>query len=145
MPTFLKYPLNITSGRIERTDSLKESLDASMKLIVETPLRESIGSPSFGFVFNNPRFEIFNESEGLIHSCTEDALHEKKLSGSSKNMNTFAADLKQAIARYEPRLANVKVAMTYIREEKKIHFNIRADILPDMTEYQYTTSIKAWN
>ena len=59
-------------------------------------------------------------------------------------INTYAAELQQAIIQYEPRLQDVKVSMTYIREEKTIYTTVDALISTTQEPYQFTTTIKVW-
>ena len=68
-----------------------------------------------------------------------------KMSGSSKNINTFASELKEAIAKYEPRLSDVSTTMTYVREEKKIYVAVKGVIVETGKDYQYQTIIRIWN
>ena len=145
MAAYLSYPLSIKNGRFGRTPDLKASIDASLDLLVSTPVMESVCCPLFGFVFNNYRFESFNENEGTVRSSASERGYGRKISGSSINVNTFASALKQAIEDFEPRLGNVKVAMSYVREERKIYINVRGEIKAKEAEYSYDTTIKAWN
>lgn len=135
-----------------RTDNLA-SVNNFIDLIIATPKGAFVCDPNFGFTFTNLRFEIFNELEERINKSdlsayeTSDEVESygKKISGSSKNSNTFAKDLQSAIERYEPRLENVEVTMSYIKVEKLVKIHIKANLLPNGEEYAYETSIGAWN
>ena len=83
-----------------------------------------------------------DEESSDVHT-TE--LYEKKISGSSKNLNTFAAELKESIRKYEKRLQNPTVSMTYIREERLIYVTVKGIIAVSGEKYQYTTTIRIWN
>ena len=107
--TNILLPLQITAGKLSTTEKVMKSIDSFLSLLITTSQNESISARKFGFVFNNLRFEIFNENEGVVYdsSLEEDAgeelgpdIYEKKISGSSKNLNTFAAELKEAIIKY---------------------------------------------
>ena len=116
---------------------------------MSTPCQSCVADHQFGFIFNNLKFEIFNENEGVIYnSATEEEnleLYDKKVSGSSKSVNTFAIELKKAIETYEKRLTNVSVMMSYIKNLKKIHVNIEGTLLETNEAYKYTTSLNIWN
>lgn len=150
---FIQLPLQIADKGLQKADTTVKSINAFLSLLLSTPCNSCVSDPDFGFVFNNLRFEIFNESEGVVYD-SEDVSHDnnnpadlyvKKISGSSKNLNTFAAELKRAIETYEKRLANVAVSMTYIREAKNIYVTVRGYIPAEEKDYQYTTNIKIWN
>ena len=72
-------------------------------------------------------------------------IYDKKISGSSKSINTFAAELKAAIEKYETRLENIAVAMTYIREERQIYITVKGIIADTKEEYIYNQTIRVWN
>ena len=146
-------PLQISKRGLGETSNPKDAIDQLLKLLMGTPCYSSVADPQFGFVFNNMRFEIFNENEGVIYNSSEspyifegqEGLYNKKITGSSKNLNTFAAELKNTIGRYEKRLANVSVSMTYIREERKIYVTVKGTIRETGADYLYTTTINVWN
>ena len=102
----LKIPLEISGKGLLREDNLKQSIDSSVNMILTTHQYSTPADPHYGFVFMNMRFEIFNENEGVVyHQGGADRrglanMYEKKISGSSKNLNTFAAELKDTIATY---------------------------------------------
>lgn len=147
----LALPLSINKKGFAREENLKRSLDQSVQLLLTTPRFSTPADLHFGFIFNNLRFEIFNEHEGVVYNTanTEEAhgitgLYDKKISGSSKNLNTFAAELKDALAEYEKRLLNVTVTMTYIREERQIYVTVKGVMANVQKEYTYTTTINVW-
>lgn len=127
----------------------KEAIDAFIELLLTTPCQSCVADRQFGFIFNNLKFEIFNENEGVIYnSATEEEdlrLYDKKISGSSKSVNTFAIELKNSIETYEKRLTNVSVTMSYIKNLKKIHVYIEGTLLETNEAYKYTTSLNIWN
>lgn len=150
---FIHLPLQVADGQLTKADTTTASINAFLSMLLTTPCGSSVADPDFGFVFNNLRFEIFNENEGVVYD-SEDVVHDtsnpadlyvKKISGSSKNLNTFAAELKHAIETYEKRLTGVSVSMTYIREAKDIYVTVRGFIPAEEKDYQYTTNIKIWN
>ena len=147
----LSLPLTITPEGLSRENDLRQSLNQSMQLLLTTPRFSTPADLRFGFVFNNLRFEIFNEHEGVVYdsgiveeSHGIEGLYDKKISGTSKNLNTFAAELRDALARYEQRLSNPSVTMTYIREERRIYVTIKGIIADTRETYTYTTTLRVW-
>lgn len=143
----IRIPLMVHKNRLVKDDYLKESIDSHIEMLLTTPEGGCISDPEFGFIFNNLRFEIFDENEGVVLNTGMDrsAIYEKKISGSSRNVNTFAVELKQKIEKYEQRLSGVGVTMSYIREHRKIYITVRGTILETQTEYQYQTRLDVWN
>ena len=132
----ITLPLHIHHGRIDRTDATADAITAYLTLLVGSTRYLTAPDPSFGFAFNNFKFENVNEREGVVY--------DRKLSGSSKNINTFAAELQKTIMQHEPRLQDIKVSMTYMREEKKIYTTVDAVISATQEPYQFSTTIKVW-
>ena len=147
----LTIPLEVKGQRLAREEHIKKAIDEWLNLILTTQQYSTPADPQFGFVFVNLRFEIFNESEGVVYNSGgsedvhgQDGLYDKKISGSSKNLNTFAAELREVIDSYEKRLGNVAVTMTYIREERLIYVTIKGTIIKTKEPYTYTTTISVW-
>ena len=148
----LQLPLTITPEGLSRENDLRQSLNQSMQLLLTTPRFSTPADLRFGFVFCNLRFEIFNEHEGVVYdsgiveeSHGIEGLYDKKISGSSKSINTFAAELKTAIMKYEQRLDDISVSMTYIREERKIYITVKGMIASSKEDYVFNKVIKVWN
>ena len=102
--TSIRIPLQLTKKGIRVNDKQKEAIDAVIYLIITTERFSTPADPQFGFVFNNLRFEMFNENEGVVYDSGDtdsmsniQNIYDKKISGSSKSINTFAAELKAAI------------------------------------------------
>jgi predicted component of type VI protein secretion system len=96
------------------------------------------------------RFEIFNEREGVIFNSVENEendndLYSKKISGNSRNLNTFATDLKEVIMQYEPRLEDIATTMSYVRSERKVYITVTGIISESKEKYQFETTLKIWN
>lgn len=142
-------PLQIEKGQLAQAKNLKEAIDTFIELLLTTPCQSCVADRQFGFIFNNLKFEIFNENEGVIYnSATEEEdleLYDKKVFGSSRSVNTFAIELKKAIETYEKRLTNISVTMSYIKNLKKIHVNIEGTLRETNEAYKYTTSLNIWN
>ena len=150
--TNISIPLQLTAKGLQRDDDLKRSIDANVYLIITTERFSTPADPQFGFVFNNLRFEMFNENEGVVFDSGDtdtmsniQGAYDKKISGSSKSINTFAAELKTAITKYENRLERISVSMTYIREERLIYITVKGVIVSTKEDYIYDQTIKVWN
>ena len=143
----VRIPLGVQKGRLWKAQDMKTSIDSYIELLMTTPEGGCVSDPEFGFIFNNLRFEIFDENEGVVlnSDLEHSAIYEKKISGSSRNINTFAVELKRLIEKYEKRLSDVLVTMSYIREHRKIYITVRGTILETQTEYQYQTRLDVWN
>jgi hypothetical protein len=148
----ISIPLQLTAKGLQRDDDLKRSIDANVYLIITTERFSTPADPQFGFVFNNLRFEMFNENEGVVYDSGDtdtmsniQGAYDKKISGSSKSINTFAAELKTAISKYEDRLENISVSMTYIREERLNYITVKGVIISTKEDYIYDQTIKVWN
>ena len=144
-------PLDIIGGIIMRTDNVKESIDSFLEILLTSACGDCSIDPEFGFIFNNMRFEIFDEHEGVIYNSGDTIydrgikdVYNKKISGSSKNMNTFAAELKEVVKNYEKRLSDVAVTMTYIREERLIYVTIKGVIIQTKEDYVFTSTLRVW-
>ena len=95
---------------------------------------------------------MFNENEGVVFDSGDtdtmnnlQGLYEKKISGSSRSINTFAAELKAAIGQYEKRLDKISVSMTYIREERLIYITVKGTIISTGEDYKYDQTIRVWS
>ena len=148
---FLSIPLQVKKKGFAREKSLKKSLDESLYMLLTTPRYNNMSDPEYGFIFNNMRFEIFDEHEGVIYNSGDTIydrgikdVYTKKISGSSKNMNTFAAELKEVVKNYEKRLSDVAVTMTYIREERLIYVTIKGVIIQTKEDYVFTSTLRVW-
>ena len=147
----LVSPLEIVMGSISRTDSPKKSIDAFLEILLTSACGDSCIDPEFGFIFNNMRFGIFNEREGtILNSMTDDGeedndIYSKKVSGNSKNINTFATDLKEVIMKYEQRLTDVAATMSYVRDERKIYITVTGVIIDTQEKYKFDTTLKIWS
>ena len=150
--TSISIPLQLTNKGLGRFDKEKDSIDAVIHLIITTERFSTPADPQFGFVFNNLRFEMFNENEGVVYDSGDtdtmnniQNIYDKKISGSSKSINTFAAELKTSIEKYEKRLMDIAVSMTYIREERQIYITVKGTIVDTKEDYSYNQTIRIWN
>lgn len=145
-------PLQITKDGVLMESSLKKAIDRSLALLLQTACYSWAADPEYGFLLKNLRFEIFNESEGTIYNSYSKStdpqyhrpIYSMKVTGTSKNLSTFAAELKDSIVRYEPRLEEVSTALTYIREERNVYVSVKGVIVETGEDYQYETIIRIW-
>ncbi|MCF0166740.1 MAG: GPW/gp25 family protein [Bacteroidales bacterium] len=145
----LQLPLRIHKGNFVRSRTEDESVRDNIELIITTPLGEMVTDPQFGFVLNNMRFESFDETSGTIRGSVDeergwDYLYSIKVSGSSKNIDTFANVLKNAIVTYENRIKDVEVSMIYQRLEQKIDIEIKGKRCIDDSDFVYKTVMRTW-
>ena len=61
--TSIDLPLQIVPKGMKREERLKNSIDSAIHLIMTTARFSTPIDPQFGFVFNNLRFEMFNENQ----------------------------------------------------------------------------------
>ena len=149
----LSYPLSVTRGRFLRYPGEKSSIDASLELLISTPLSAFSCDPDYGFVLNNLKFEVVNEAEGVIANFSPESnysgltgeIYDRKISGTSKSLNTFAEYLKKSVEKYEKRISNVRVSMTYIRAERKVAIVVKGTLAGSEEPYEYTTAVSLWN
>ncbi|MBQ2025629.1 MAG: hypothetical protein II215_04055 [Paludibacteraceae bacterium] len=144
----LTLPLSIAGGKLHRNTNVTASINAHIDLILTTHQGECTADPGFGFVFNNLRFEMFNENEGVVFNSASQkstTLYNKKIAGTSKSIHTFATELKQQIERYESRLSEVSVAMSYMREQRRVLVTIKGVITETKEPYQYKQNIVVWS
>ena len=146
----IAIPIRIGKGGLARVEKPKQAIDQAISLLTTTPCLSCVAAPQYGFVFNNLRFEIINEKEGVVYNSSGQdlllmsGLYDKKVSGSSNNLNTFASVLKQSIETYEKRLRDISVAMTYIREERKIFLTVKGVMEESGKPYLYESAINVW-
>lgn len=144
-------PIGIKKNELLQANNEKEAIDAFISMLLNSTCGECPIDSDFGFVFNNVRFEIFNEREGVVYNSlpdeevTDEDLYTKKISGNSKNINTFATELKAAIERYETRLENVSATMSYVREERKVYVTVTGNITSTQEKYKFDTILNIWN
>lgn len=142
----LKTPLELNGGRLSTIDDLKESVDQSIDMFINTPKGSLVADKDYGFVFAGLRFEIFDDSNGTVYNSfkDDDPVYHKKISGSSNNLDTFASDLCMSLTQYEPRLKNIKASMQYDKVRSVIRLSIHGNFAADGGAYEYNTEIKIW-
>ena len=138
-------PFLINNKGLKRTENPKAAIDQTLSLLMSTPCYSCAADPEFGFIFNNMRFEIFNENEGVVYNSSDSTSIFEGQEGLYDKKNTFASELKTVINKYESRLKDVAVSMTYIREERKIYITVKGVIAETEADYQFTTTINVWN
>lgn len=148
----LDIPLKIEKGKIKETSSLSDSIEKNLEQILEAPLYSWVVDDNYGFLLNNLRFENFNEKEGRIESSPNKLLnrdlkkriYELSITGNSDNNLTFASELKHTISEYEPRLEDLKISMTYLREYKVVTISIKGNISATKQPFSYVKNLRIW-
>lgn len=142
----IRLPLQIVNGTLATDQKMKQSINKHLDVLLSTAKGTVKCDPEYGFELSALRFENFNEQEGTVFTRedTPDDVYLKKISGSSKNLQTFAAEFNNQLKEYEPRLEDTNVVMSYIREERVIILTIRGTVKDLNIPYQYKTSIKVW-
>jgi hypothetical protein len=129
-----KIPATVTGNFAKEnvTGNIRQSIDDFIELLVTSPCGSLKSDYSFGFIFQNFRFE---------NSDANDQINSKKLYGESVNKNNYAFDLKQTIEQYETRLKNVKVNMSWEPKIKKISLDISGKYEEGYEEKSYSKNI----
>jgi hypothetical protein len=125
-----QVPLTVTGNFLEEniTGKIKDSIDHFIELLVVSPHGSFKADYTFGFIFQNFRYE---------NSDSREQINDKKLFGMSINKNNYAYDLKLAIEAYESRLKNVQVKMDYEAAVKKITLEIKGKYEEDYVDKYY--------
>lgn len=139
---YLRLPLEVGPEGLESEKNLKKSVDDFVRTLMTSACGCCSADPAFGFVFNNFAFENFNERTGMIAEC--DAADNRKISGSSRSIDTFASDLSATISKYEKRILSPSVNMTYINKERTVYVDVKGVLAPTGEPYSYKTTIRVW-
>lgn len=143
----IRLPLQISNGQLITEEKMKESINRNIETLLKTAHGTVTCDPEYGFELSALKFENFNETEGTVFTTDRhpSSIYRKKISGSSKNLMTFAAEFNEVLKRYEQRLTDTNVVMSYIREERKIQLIIRGQVKDYEIPYQYKTAIIVWS
>ncbi len=158
---FIRNPLQLRYPIVELDDSnLKGSIDAFLKLLISSNKYDSIADDEFGFCLEDFRYEAFSSEKArflatapAMSDPTENVdlreiknpLYAKRLIGNSKNVDTFARELKMSIERYEKRLKEVTVNMDFQKNARIIHIIVtgRIDNAANTTYYN-EFNVEVW-
>lgn len=143
----IRLPLQISGGQLITEEKMKESINRHIETLLRTAHGTVVCDPEYGFELSALKFENFNETEGTVFTTDRhpSSIYRKKISGSSKNLMTFAAEFNEVLRKYEQRLTDTSVVMSYIREERKIQLIIRGQVKDYEIPYQYKTNIVVWS
>jgi len=143
-----KIPLNFSNGTIFENnwntnvkhydninDSIKESVNDFIRLLVTSPNGSFVPNPEFGFSLINCYFENAN---------SKDELEGKKIGGNSDNSNNYAKDFERAIKLFEPRLQNVKVKTDFEKRLSKMTLSLSGTIAGTKEEYKQELTLYIW-
>lgn len=142
----IRLPLQIEKGRLAVDEKMKQSINNHLDALLKTPQGSVVCDSDYGFALSSMRFENFDENSGTVFTqeTHPDDIYRKKLSGTSNNLQTFAAEFNKQLAKYEQRLTGTSVVMTYLREERKVNLIIRGMVRDLNIPYQYQTAINVW-
>jgi len=155
---FIKIPFQINNGTVEIEKDIILSINSFIELIISSTLGSFKPENDFGFIFQNYRFENFDENSGTIMnkkwdkvngreivSTRLDANYTKKISDTSRNSNSFAFELKRTIEKYEQRLKNIYVDMKYDSAQEVVTLLItgRLNNVKE-NDYKHTISFQVW-
>lgn len=143
----LRLPLQIEDGHLAYDEKMRQSINKHLEVLMSTPLGDVLCDPDYGFALTALRFENFNENDGTVYTQEKlpSDVYKKKLSGSSKNIQTFAAEFNSMLAEYEPRLQDTSVVMSYVNVERRIQITIKGTVRDLNIPYQYQTWLKVWS
>jgi len=143
-----RIPLNLSNGAFFENnwvthvkhydninDSVKESINDFIHLLVTSPNGSFVPDAEFGFSLRNCYFENTN---------SKDELKGKKIGGESYNLNNYAKDFERAIKRFEPRLQNVQVKTEFDRRLSKMTLFLTGTIAGTKEEYQQKLTLYIW-
>jgi len=153
-PLYLRYPI------VDLDESnLKASIDSFLGLLIASNKYDSIADEEFGFCLEDFRFETFDLEKARFHENfpvrdpsentdlrdVRDNLYMKRLTGNSKNADTFARELKNTIERYERRLKEVSVSMDFQQYGRVIHIIVTGKINnPSNAIYYNEFNVDVW-
>ncbi len=157
---FIRNPLQLRYPIVDLDEhNLKRSIDAFIQLLISSNKYDSIADEDFGFCLEDFRFEIFDLGKSKFHEnfpvrdmtentelrAVRDTLYTKHLTGSSKNAETFARELKNAIERYERRLKEVAVTMDFQQYGRIIHIIVTGKVNnPSNAIYYNEFNVDVW-
>lgn len=140
MGTF-KIPFKISCNDIyqqNHTDDVELSIRSIITVLVDSANGSYKPDFDFGFTLKNTRFE---------NSTTDDCINRKKLTGNSLNTNCYAFDLKEAILKFEPRLLEPLVEMSFVRKTHVIVVKISGkykNLAGDIKKFTDTKRFYIW-
>ena len=138
----LKVPFKLSCSNVYE-ENVSKNIESSIKGFLTLLMDSANGSfkpdYDFGFTLKNTRFE---------NSSTDDSINKKKLAGISSNINAYAYELKEAIRKYEPRLLDPLVEMTFTKRYHLIVLKISGkykDDVGDIVDFQETKRFHIWS
>jgi len=116
-------------------ESIKDSINGFIKLLVSSPNGSFKPNVQFGFTLNNCYFENTN---------SKDEIKGKKIGGKSDNSGNFAKDLEKAIKQFEPRLQNLEIKTDFEKKLSKITISINGNLIESKKEYKQELEFYIW-
>jgi len=94
---------------------IEDAITDFIFLLVESPNGSFSPDFQFGFTLKNFRFENYD---------SENKINQKKIEEKSGNPNNYAADLREIIKKYEPRLQNTEIITEFDKNKAEISVKI---------------------
>lgn len=157
---FIKNPLQLRYPIVELDNlKIKDSIDKFLKLLISSNKYDSIADQDFGFCLEDFRYEAFSpdnarfiprspiidHTENVELKDIRNPLYSKNIIGDSKRADTFARELKLSIERYERRLKDVSITMSFQRNARIIHIIITGKINNELnTPYYNEFNVEVW-
>jgi len=110
------------------------SIATFIELLVTSPNGVFKPDAQFGFSLKNCRFENAN---------SEDKIHGKKIGGKSINPN-YAKDLNEVIKKFEPRLINTEVNITFSKDNSEVSISISGILEETKKAYKQDIKFHIW-
>ena len=116
-------------------DSIKESINDFLYLLVSSPNGSFIPDYRFGFSLRNCYFENPN---------ARDEIKGKKIGGKSDNINNYAKEFEKTLKVFEPRLQNIEVKTEFEKKLAKMTISVTGTIIDTKKEYKQDITLFIW-
>lgn len=132
------------------TEDIKTSVDSFLTLLMSSKKHSCIADNDFGSVFESLRYENIDPNRGLFlnndnKSLFKNPIYDKKISGTGKNTNSFARELKNTIEKYEKRLNNIDIIIDFQHKGKIVRITVNGTLCDNRnTPYLYEFKINIW-
>ncbi|MDR0332293.1 MAG: GPW/gp25 family protein [Dysgonamonadaceae bacterium] len=140
-----KIPLNFSEenfydnnyqSRGNEVERLRKSVDDFLSLLVNTPKGSFKPQPQFGFSLTKFRFE---------NADAEDRINKEVIRGESDNRDAYyALELKETIARFEPRLQNPEVEIRFDKKISKVSIFISGKLVNTKEDFEKNIIFQIW-
>ena len=137
---FYKTPVHIEDNLSfqRESESIRESIDTFLELLIFTPRGGFKADYDFGFEFWSNEFQNI-VIEDFNQHINESVLVNRR--GDSTDQRNCIRNLKKAIEMYEPRLQNVKIEMNLKQKDNTQKSYLRNEV-EDHTKYDVFLTIR---